>query len=101
MTNLTNKTYIKVRDLILKSEGRTIEDWATKFNWYKDDIQDGIFISLDRVLMALPKGFSLSQSGELMDYFYPMSFHFKLGQPLHLQSEEAWEKLIDILESKQ
>jgi hypothetical protein len=149
MNNLTNEKYIKLRDLILASEGRTIED-ELGFGCYvfhtfiiqKEKIWEKMgrvaqeydasggrcyqvvacedngpqfmcsFFSADddveilgqpiyegRLLMALRgKGYyTIDINGDLNFEDELMGITFQLNKPLHLQKEEVWDSLTDIL----
>ena len=130
MNHLTHPTYIKARDLILASEGRTLEDEIISMDFSgkvpKDIIDhlDKIGISLDRVLMALGEKYEvlftnfrsdnysirLIANGYQDDRIFDVNLHFdarggdlyyELSKPLHLQSLETIEKIVEILEGNQ
>lgn len=158
MNNLQNPTYQKLRDLILASEGRTLEDELEKgclvsllnpsrSPWGDDSIfliiqeprykysnegllatiynedydETGVYpvvkhdleilgrsISLARVLRAL--GMHGIENGDVdlthsYDGWIRIEFHAFtikwIEGPLHLQTPETWEKLVEVLESNQ
>lgn len=97
MNHLNHKTYQRARDLILASEGRTLEDEIAS---PKDPICIG------RALLALGGDYGLSGNGNLFKwdelfYTYPKFVKCTLYEPLHLQRLETIEKIVEILEANQ
>jgi hypothetical protein len=155
MNPLQNPKYIKLRDLILASEGKTIEDELgegcyytlnghggllrlngdnyvlneskkgiyidsicnhnscqacgerieTKVNSFSFDKILGRSVSLDRIMLSLGLGYGILNLNGVRIFVYNRFrgqvrreiCEWDLEHPLHLQSEEVWDRLIDIL----
>lgn len=73
-------------------------------HWFLVNLKGFDPISLDRVLMALEKWYwknPMANEPGWDWYILIITKEWKLGQPLHLQSEEVWEKIVEILEDNQ
>jgi len=117
MTQLTNEKYIKLRDLILASEGSENKIWWCPYDRidttskYIDDgkhrgcgnpVEYREPITLERVLRALGRRYPVKDVKVFGNGFisvYPLEgwVKWKLCLPAHEQEEETLEALIDIL----